>query len=308
MIKIVSAAYHMNIGDNRSACLLHGYINSITYKDIKTVGYEGSDFKTKEDVGLFCKGADAIIIGTGGCFHSANIGKVVYAYDPELYKYITCPLIIAATGFNRDYDRFDFRNDWKESIHALMERADLIGMRTEDDKQLAISFGADKEKTFVCPDPLLFIGSRVGVYDNRNVGVSLYTNRWKSFIERELVKHGYNPVFIDHDGTSFRFGQYADCDFTISKRFHGQLISFSYHKPCFSIESNIKHRFARRLLYPPDMQHWTDNHLVMETFDEQLQSFLADKERMRYYIYARRKELSELFSDFLLKVEKILND
>jgi len=308
MIKIVSAAYHMNIGDSKSAKILHGYVNTITNKNVVTVGYEGSAFKTKEDIEKFCEGVETIIIGTGGCFHSANIGKVMFAYDPELYKYISCPLIIMSTGFNRDYDRFDFRNDWKESMHALFGRADLMGFRTEDDKEMAISLGADRKKTFTCPDPLLFIGSRIEQYDNYNVGVSLYTDRCKSIIEKELIKYDYNPIFINHDDTSFRFNQYANCSFTISKRFHGQVLSFAYHKPCFSIESNIKHRFVRRFLYASDMQHWTDNHLVTETFADELQKFIADKERMRYYIYTRTKELTELFSDFLLKVESIIND
>jgi hypothetical protein len=307
MIKIASAAYHMNIGDSRSSKLLKGYIDTITTIETRLCGYDGTQFKTREEIDRYCFETNAIIIGSGGCFNSSPKGRILLADDPELYKHINCPLIVMASGFNRDYETFDFTQQWKETIHALFERADLIGLRTIDDQQLAIAYGADKSKTFCCPDPLLFIGGQTQVFNESKVGVSLYTDRWWGIIEKTLIEYNYIPVLISHESSDFRFNDYSDCNFIISKRFHGQLISFAYHKPCFSIESNIKHRFARRLLYPPDLYSYIDNHLVSEEFTNRFQEFVSNKERMRYNIRPRSIELKNMFSDFLLKVEKVIN-
>ena len=311
MIKIVSAAYHANIGDNRSARLLEGFIKTISPQDVTTVGYVGSEFNDQQDVEKFCSGANTIIIGTGGCFYYTRIGdynKVFYANDPELYKFVTCPLIIMSTGFNRDYETFDWSNEWKETMHALLERADLIGMRTTEDQQLAISLGADRSKTFCCPDPLLFIGSNMEDHHNNKAVVSLYTDRWLIPVTTQILKYGYEPVYSDHESSSFRFSEYANCNFVVTKRFHGQMLAFAFGKPCFSIDQNIKHRFARQMLYKPDLYYYADNHLVGEELESKFQEFIANKERMRCHIAPRREiVLKGMFTDFLLKVEGIIN-
>jgi len=301
MIKILSAAYHMNIGDRKSARLLKGYIDTINNHESILYGYDGTCLSSREEVEKFCADTDAIIIGAGGIFHNANYNQVFYFTDPELYKYIPCSLIIMATGFNQDYDSVGFSDHQEEILQAELGRADLIGMRTENDRYLAISYGADKSKTFVCPDPLLFIGYNSGIFDK--IVASLWVDDWKESIKRNLS--GYDFVFINHEDTTFRFSQYAECDFVITNRFHGQLLSFAYNKPCFSIESNIKHRFAREFLYTTNLQHWTEDD---SDFLSSFQRFLIDKENMRYYIHGRLVELKNIFGSFLLKIEKVLND
>jgi hypothetical protein len=302
MIKIISAAYHMNIGDSRSARLLKGYIDTINNHESVLYGYEGTCLSSQEEVERFCSDSDAIIIGTGGIFHDADYNQVFHFTDPELYKYISCPLMVMATGFNHDY--CDGDGIHIDILSSLFQRADLIGMRTEEDKYLAISLGADANKTFVCPDPLLFIGYNSDVID-QNVAVSLWDDGWRYIVEEELLKRDCIPVNINHEDTSFRFVDYANCDFTISNRFHGQLLSFAYNKPCFSIESNVKHQFARQLLYPKDLYYYAEDET---TFIEKLDEFIDNKEKMREYIPNRLSGLKNMFGDFLLKVEKIIND
>lgn len=304
MIKMLSAAYHMNIGDSKSARLLKGYIDTVNNHESVLYGYGGTCLSSREEVERFCSDSDAIIIGTGGIFHNADRNQIFHFSDPELYKYISCPLIIMATGFNQDYFNKYLSSFDVDILHALFKRADLIGMRTEEDKWLAVSLGADGSKVFVCPDPLLFMGYNSDIVCD-SVAVSLWDDGWKYIIKEELLKRDYTPIYVNHEDTVFRFADYANCDFTISNRFHGQLLSFSYHKPCFSIESNIKHKFARQLLYPKELYHYAEDGKV---FAERLDEFIDNKEKMRENIPNRLLELKDMFGNFLLKVEKILND
>ena len=122
MIKILSAAYHMNIGDSRSARLLKGYIDIINNHESVLYGYEGTCLSSQEEVERFCSDSDAIIIGTGGLFHNADYNQIFHFTDPELYKYITRPLIIMATGFNQDYFNKCMNFTLKENEQAEEER------------------------------------------------------------------------------------------------------------------------------------------------------------------------------------------
>lgn len=307
MIKIVSAAYHMNIGDNRGSVLLQGLIRSWFNKDVVLSGYADTEFKIVDDVHKFCDGAEAIIIGPGGCLVDSNLGKYFYAHDPSLYDAVECPIIICASGFNRDYITHSYSNLWKETIGALLSKVSIGGYRTENDKNLAISLGADKDTSYCCPDPLLFIGSNANtMYSGNNVCVSLYTNRLSQLIESSLSKYDYIPVYSNHESSDFKMSDYINCDFVISKRFHGQILAFAFGKPCFSIESNIKHKFLRQLLYPMELWSYVDNHSADEELGIKFEEFIAKKEMMRNYIEGRRSELKKEYVRFFIELGKII--
>jgi len=306
MIKVLSYYASANIGDSRSSKLLKGYLETITDKEVVLYGYGNCD--ARDDVDKLCEDADAIVIGTGGVFHNYIHNEILWFSDPELYKYITCPVIMMSSGFNRDYTTKSQSNRWKEIISAKLERADLIGMRTYGDKQMALSLGSCASKTYCCPDPLTFIGTRNNNYTMNKVGIPLYLYdesllpRITSFIK----SRGYDPHFIDHDASNFCFSDYSDYDFIVTNRFHGQVLSYSFGKPCFSIESNIRHRFIRQMLYPNFLRNYVDYHLLDEELNDNFSNFVFNKENMRDYAILEYFKLKNMFSEFLLNVEKLI--
>lgn len=240
MIKLVSAAYHNNIGDCLSSRYLRGIIETLSGQEAELTGYN-IDYADFSDV-------SAIILGTGG-----TLGQFYKTPILDLDKVPDVPIILFGAGFNRHYwQSYDY--EWEEYTKKLMTRVTLGGLRNKADAELATKFGL--KNSYWCPDPLLFLNNPTSKISELTIGLSL--DEYTQYLEYDLIQviksvfPDYRILPILHEGYTnhFRFGIYNECDYMVTSRYHGALLSASFNVPVFFIKHNIKHDNLYADMYP----------------------------------------------------------
>jgi len=291
MLKMISAAYHMNIGDRRGSLLLKSYIESWFGVEVDMVGYQIPWTEDRiEDLLYNC---DGIILGPGGVILESANYTLLSCEPANLFQRISVPMISMAAGFN--INRWP-PESWRANLKSTFGAMDLIGLRTGLGRDLATKLGF---KSSYSPDPLLFVGDPSMPVIKDKVIVSWHYDFAQAVYKlySEFLADKYDVVEVYHDKDNIlNVADYADCDFVVTDRFHGCVLAAAYGKPFITFDFNTK-------LLGIASDFGIKDVLRSDALDEdKFGMFLAHKERIRKQLPQRLASAKRSFADFMIKV------
>lgn len=304
MIKLVSCAHHSNIGDYYGSLRLASLIEVLTGRKVELSGYQIP--MTDEFIKKISYDADAIVIGNGGGMGHIN-GKY-HLFTPEdkrLRNSFNMPILIWSTGYNYSY-ALVADEEYYDNLRWLLNRADLIGVRTPDD--VKYSNKTVDGCAWLCPDPLLFVGDTKSEFVDKKVGLCLHAHHATSwgYNQQDIIDmvNDYTDdiVMLDHDVAKGHFPLvgYLDVDFVVTDRFHGCVAAAAFGKPFYAIDFNVKLRGMINMMN-------IKNSGQIPNIKANFADFLFAKEEIRSSIIGLVELYRQDYIDFAMGAAGIIN-
>ncbi|MGE5425602.1 MAG: polysaccharide pyruvyl transferase family protein [Bacillota bacterium] len=282
--------------------------------------------------------ADLIIMGGGGLFY-----RYFLPFSSQMIAALHKPFVIFGVGYIREVGAPALTRTERDSIIALAERADLLGVRENYTKRFLVKYGLPSEKVKVIGDPALLLSESEGAALSAGVkiGFNLNYSGWLGFgswrddildAYRETAqyfqqKYGANIYYLKHHPGEDKIypelginnltvideephkqkGQYGKLDLVIGMMLHSCVMAAGALTPEINVAYDLRNRnFARFLGIPEAIVELPQ--LRGGVLLKRAKHFYSHQEEYRRKLEVFKRQVTRRTSGFLDEIQEICKE
>ena len=281
--------------------------------------------------------ADLVVMGGGGLFY-----RYFLPFSLKMIAGLKKPLVVFGVGYIREVGAPPLRKKDRDSLIALANRADLLGIRENYTKSFLVKYGVPADKIKVIGDPALLLSEESplkALKPGFKLGLNLNYSGWLGFGEwredilrayRETaeyfqknyqasvyyLKHhpgedaiypelGINNLILLDETPSRQKGAYGQLDLVIGMMLHSCVLSAGALTPAINVAYDLRNRNFARFLGCPE--------LIVELPDlrkgallQRARAVIAGEKSYRRHLAIFKRRVERRTNDFLKAINNLV--